>query len=123
MHSASTRRPAAGRRKRWRVTPRFWLLVALAFFLYIAASYAAGFAEIWRLKGEIRKVQEEIAAAEAQNEALRRELEYLQSDEYIEKAAREELGLVRPGETPVLITTEEAAGGGVRGGEAQTTGP
>lgn len=116
-------RSPRARRKRLRLTPRFWAIVALLCFVYIATSYALGFIAIWRLKAEIRQVQGEIAAAEARNEQLRRELEYLQSDEYIEKVAREELGLVRPGETPVLFTTEEPSAAGRVGDGVGTTGP
>jgi len=101
----SDRRKSGSRRRRKRVTPRFWIIVASIVFIYLGSSYAAGFIEIWRMRGEIRQIQEEIAAAEARNDALRQELDYLLSDEYIEKVAREELGLVKPGETPVIVTT------------------
>jgi cell division protein FtsB len=48
-------------------------------------------------------LEQEIAQLEqdrAQLDALR---EYLQSDEYIEHTARTQLGLVRPGETGVIV--------------------
>jgi len=97
----------SGRRivRRWRVTPRFWALLAAAFALYMAVSYITGFVQIWKLEAEIERVRARIAVVEAENEALRRQLSYLQSDEYIEKVAREELGLVMPGETAVLVAT------------------
>lgn len=129
MQNASDRRKRGDRRKRLRLTPRFWLITALAIFAYIAASYASGFVEIWRLRVEIHQVKEEIVEAEARNEQLRKELHYLQSDEYIEKVAREELGLVKPGETPVILTSPSEAeqfqeAGGTPGPlEAGSTGP
>lgn len=92
-------------RKRWRVTPRFWTLAAAVFVIYMAVSYVSGFVQIWRLENEIQRVRAEIERIEAENERLREELAYLLSDEYIEKAAREELGLVMPGETAVIVTT------------------
>jgi len=104
MHPASNSDTARPRRKRWRLTPRFWLLIAAIFMIYMATSYVQGFIQISRIKKEIRRVQEEIAAVEAHNERLRQELIYLQSDEYIEKVARQELGLVRPGETAVKVS-------------------
>ncbi len=111
MSTASGQRNRGARRQRLRLTPRFWLIVALATFVYIAASYASGFLEVWRLRMEIRQVRAEIADTEARNQELRNELEYLQSDEYIEKVAREELGLVKPGETPVLFTSPNESPG------------
>lgn len=92
------------RRRRRRLTTRFWLIIGLLVFGYAAVSYTTGFLEIWRLRQEIQRVELEIAATKTRNEQLRHELAYLQSDEYIEKVAREELGLVRPGETPVIFT-------------------
>lgn len=91
-------------RKRWRVTPRFWGLAVAVFTMYMAVAYITGFVQIWRLQNEIERVQAEIEMIEAENERLREELAYLMSDEYIEKVAREELGLVMPGETAVILT-------------------
>lgn len=98
------------RRKRWRLTPRFWAIVGLAFFVYMTVSYVTGYIHIWKIKQEIRQIEEEISRAEARNEALREELSYLQSDAYVERVAREELGLVRPGETAVIIASPEDHG-------------
>lgn len=91
--------------RRWKVTPRFWALLAAVYALYMAVSYATGFWQIWRLEAEIRRVEARIASVEAENEALRRQLSYMQSDEYIEKVAREELGLVMPGEVAVIVAS------------------
>lgn len=103
------RRPPV--RRRWRVTPRFWLILMLLFGAYMAYAYITGFIEIARLERAIAAVEEEIERVTLENEALRRELARLQSPEYIEKVAREELGLVMPGETAVIIA-EPAKGSG-----------
>lgn len=95
----------SGRRRRRRVTSRFWLIIGLIVFVYAIGSYTKGFIEIWRLRQQIVAVELEIANAQTRNQQLREELAYLQSDEYIEKVAREELGLILPGETPVILTT------------------
>jgi len=110
MGTASAPRNRKKRRKRWRLTPRFWVIVGTAFFIYMSFSYVTNFVQIWRIEQQIRRIEEEISRAEARNEELRRELAYLQSDEYIERIAREELGLVRPGETAVIIATPDAEG-------------
>lgn len=96
-------------RKRWRVTPRFWVLAVAAFVVYMSVSYLLGFVQILRMQNEIERVRAEIEAVEAQNQQLREELAYLQSDEYIEKVAREELGLVMPGETAVIVATPQGS--------------
>ena len=87
-----------------------------AFAVYMSVSYVSGFVQIWRMQSEIDRVRAEIEAVEAQNQELREELAYLQSNEYIEKVAREELGLVMPGETAVIVATPS-------GGETRGAGP
>ena len=48
---------------------------------------------------QIAQVEEEIAEEKARSEELENLPEYTQSEEYIEKIAREKLGLVYPDET------------------------
>lgn len=50
------------------------------------------------LSQELKQVEKEIAATMARSEELKREITYLKSDAYIEQVAREQLGLVKPGE-------------------------
>jgi cell division protein FtsB len=50
------------------------------------------------VQSKVTRVEREIAAMERRNEAIREQIEYMQSDEYIEKTAREKLGLVKPGD-------------------------
>jgi cell division protein FtsB len=58
-----------------------------------------GVLEMWRRQSEVMQLAREIEAIEQENAKLGQEIERLRSDmHYIEKIAREELGLVRPGE-------------------------
>lgn len=100
----TNRRPG---RKRLKLTPRFWLMIFILFLVYMAGSYAAGFVQIWRMQNQIAEIKAEITAAESRNDELKDELSYLQSDEYVEKVAREELGLVKPGETAIIVTSPD----------------
>ncbi|MEX2236987.1 MAG: septum formation initiator family protein [Dehalococcoidia bacterium] len=74
--------------------------MAVGYFVF------AGFTSTLRnqqLDGRKEALEQEIGALEsdkAQLEALRA---YLTSDEYIERAGRSQLGLVRPGEVGVVI--------------------
>ena len=59
-----------------------------------------GLLAMWRTQGELERLVREIEIVEQKNATLSREVQRLRSDRgYIEKIAREELGLVRPGET------------------------
>ena len=49
------------------------------------------------------RLQAEIAGLQQRYERLEALREYLDSNEYIEAVAREELGLVRPGETSIVV--------------------
>lgn len=99
-----SRRP----RKRWRVTPRFFLILLGLLCLWITIGFANRYLHIVLLQGKIVRVEREIAATTSRNEATRRQIQDMQSDVYIEKIAREKLGLIKPGET-VYIPVRSAA--------------
>ena len=54
-----------------------------------------------KVREDLRQLKVERLQRQGQNDALRRELANMDNPEYIIKAAREELNLVRPGETIV----------------------
>ncbi|HKM40133.1 MAG TPA: septum formation initiator family protein [bacterium] len=60
------------------------------------------------LKRKISKVEQETVAAQQQFQELEAEIDYLKSDSYIEKVARQELGLVKPGE--IIFMPENPSG-------------
>ena len=53
---------------------------------------------IWRLYQERAALQKELAAMEAQRLILERQVSHMGSEQWVEQAAREQLGLVKPGE-------------------------
>jgi cell division protein FtsB len=54
---------------------------------------------LWRLRGEKAKLDEENYRLQKENETLRQRISMLRNDNfYLEKLAREDLNLVRPGE-------------------------
>ena len=58
-----------------------------------------GALHLWRLRGEKASLDEQNYRLQKENEALRRRVQRLRTDDdYLEKVAREELNLVRPGE-------------------------
>jgi len=74
------------------------LLVGL--FLYAAAQTAT---QTYRLHDERRVLAHEVDALRLQRAELLGLREYIASDEYIEAMARAQFGLVRLGETAVLV--------------------
>jgi cell division protein FtsB len=56
----------------------------------------------YRIRNEESRLEQEIAAERAKHEALLAHREYVQTDEYVERVAREELKWVKPGEIVVV---------------------
>ncbi|MDI3280521.1 MAG: septum formation initiator family protein [Bacillota bacterium] len=73
-----------------------WGLLLLA--AYLCFGYLTGLVSLVRVNAEIRRVEQEIAALERENARLAGQVKYMESPGYVEKVAREELGLVAPGE-------------------------
>jgi cell division protein FtsB len=75
--------------------------VAVAILVLGLAVYGGNsFIRVLHMKGEIEALERDVAALRVQSEKLTATVERLRDDPaYVEKLAREELGLVREGET------------------------
>lgn len=59
-----------------------------------------------------RQIGEDVARLESDVEALDELTEHVQTDEYVEEWAREERGMVKPGDVPIMVvpsSTDAAA--------------
>lgn len=74
-----------------------WVLILLLIF-YIVFLFSDKYAKILQLKEDIKKLESEIGDLRFKNNKLSQEVELLKGDEYVEKIAREELGLSKPDE-------------------------
>ncbi len=81
---------------------RLILLAAACMVVYFLASGAANLVRSHQLTQEEGSLQSQIDDLESRYERLVALEEYLESDEYIEAIAREQLGLVKPGETAFI---------------------
>ena len=86
-----------------------WLRRAIAFLACVLLADALfgdwGLAETLRARRDYRQGAAALSALQLENAALRNEAKRLESDPgTIEAVAREELGLVRPGEILVVVT-------------------
>lgn len=59
----------------------------------------------YQLRQEQASLSREIDELAVEHEQLIAVRDYLKSDEYVEEVARQELGLVRPGETLVVVSS------------------
>jgi len=78
---------------------------ALAAIGYLAFTSGSKFLNDYHLRADKAELQREIDELDSEEQQLSAVRDYLQSDEYIEDVARRILGLVRPGETLVVVSS------------------
>ncbi len=78
------------------------LVVGVLFSIYLLASFILGemgLVKYYRMKAQYNRLSDEIAQLSTDNTRLTREVRALRSDPaYLERIARDKLGLARPGE-------------------------
>ena len=95
------------------------MVIAIAALLLVLFAYAGvqTARQQHRLAEQQREVEQDIARLQQQIAELEGLREYLGSDEYIEAVGRSRFGLVRPGETAVIVedhtTDQQPLGAGV----------
>lgn len=74
-------------------------------------------ATLWQRQNEVTQAQEELEKLKKESKDLSSQLEYSQTQEFLEKEARDKLGLVMEGERQVLIEEEAltATESGIKG--------
>ena len=83
------------------------LVVPLLLYALVAIGQKA--LENYRLNQEADGLRAEIVSLRNQNIALQQQLEAARSDAAIEAIAREQLGLVKPGDKPLVIVSDHPA--------------
>ena len=81
-----------------------WFVVVLcAICIYFAYTVFGQQLSLNELNRDLAQVEERLATARQANAALKAEKENLSEAEYIEKTAREELGMTKEGELPYIV--------------------
>ena len=81
-----------------------WFVVVLcALCIYFAYTVFDQQLSLNELNRDLAQVEERLATARQANAALKAEKENLSEAEYIEKTAREELGMTKEGELPYIV--------------------
>lgn len=96
------------KRKRFKLKgPSVVLLIILGFIFY---SFGGQMAEMYNVQHEIKKIQDQVDELRLKNTDLRKQVDQLGSRAYVEREAREKLGLVKPGEKIILEAKPDASG-------------
>lgn len=90
-----------------------WVLYTFCAFIVTLSLFTTfgerGLLHLWRLWGERRELSETNFLLQKENELLRERIYRLRHDDlYLEKIAREDLGLVRPGEIVYRFPSAES---------------
>lgn len=96
---------------RFRVRKRFWIILSLPFLIIYGYFLVQEEAAILAQEEEIQRLNLQIESSTQANEDLRRKIEFVQTPDYVEQAARQELGLLKEGEirfvpSDEVVTTE-----------------
>ena len=94
---------APGKKQRWGWVLAVVLLGALA----LTVSGILPFRQLISQQRQIERSQEQLTALSDENDALAEDIEMLGTDAEIERLAREQFGLVRPGEVAYVVVTPD----------------
>ena len=83
---------------RVRVQPRFWMFVIATTFVVFAVSFGVLQHRFNEGSRQLREVRAYRDSLRVQADAATDRLEYARTDAYIERVARDELGMIMPGE-------------------------
>lgn len=86
-------------------------LLLIAFFALVAyVAFGNGlFYKVWQEEKTLTELEVQVKQLEAETDSLRQVLKLLKGDlDFIERVAREELGLVKPGEVVIPLPAEES---------------
>jgi cell division protein FtsB len=82
---------------------QFVAVVVITLSLFLVVDFARRTAATYQIKKEAARLEEEIATARAERQALEDRLRYVQSDAYVEEVARTQLKWAREGEVTVVV--------------------
>ncbi len=71
--------------------------------VYLIINLASKTNNLWQKQSELTRAQKELEFLAKENKDLKVQLEYSQTPQFLERAAREKLGLVLPGEKQVIV--------------------
>lgn len=79
--------------------PNIIIVIGVLFMIY---SFGGQYIKMKSLQNEVKEIQNQMDDYRAKNVVLKKEIKRMQSDLYVERMAREKLGLIKQGETPIM---------------------
>jgi len=91
--------------RRWK--NKFLFLLLIIIFIFVSINLVRGWKNSRQVNQEITDLKQEVKNLEKDNLELTELIEYFNSDAYIEKKARIDLGLKKEGERVVVVNNQE----------------
>lgn len=85
------------------IKSRLFGLIITTISLISVVALSRSLLGLWQKRDVVRDRQEALSRVEAENAKLKQQLSEVQSPQFVEKQAREKLGLVKEGESVVLM--------------------
>lgn len=79
------------------------VIIVSIFIFLIFVSVARSYIKVYRVQDEIADLEKEINRVEGENKEISYLLDYLKSDQFVEREARSKYGLKKQGEKSVVI--------------------
>ncbi|MBI2195934.1 MAG: septum formation initiator family protein [Candidatus Levybacteria bacterium] len=76
--------------------------------LYLISSLTKSTYSLWQKTEMVKEAERKRVAQEQRGEELKKQLEFSQTPEFVEKEAREKLNLGKPGETMIILPPFES---------------
>ena len=83
-------------------TPKVVAIVTFTLVAVLSVDFGRKALDNYHIQRQVEWLSQQVAAERDTNQALQDTLQYVESDAYVEKAARENLGLVKAGEVAVV---------------------
>jgi len=93
--------------KQNKLQTRIVLMIVLVVFVAIGVNTYSTYLRYQDMKAQEAEIDLAIAQAKAEKEELLKQEEYMKTDDYVKDVAREEFGMVEPGEYILKSNTEE----------------
>lgn len=91
------------------VRSRFFRLIIVIFSLVTIFTLPGSIYTLWKRRDIVKVRQEDLSRVKQENERLKQELSQAETPEFIERVAREKLGMVKEGETLVLLPQRQSS--------------
>jgi cell division protein DivIC len=79
------------------------VLIIVPLLIYAAVSIGGRWLQTRSLVADAEALQDEVIEARTENQRIQTAIAIARTDQSIESVAREELGLIKPGDTPVIL--------------------